>query len=149
MIYVYPPGLNTEFLSYLGFDINTKLKPLIKKPGEQVEVSTERLDVLDADVAVFATEEPKAVKELLKVPTFAKLPVVTKKRSVYTNGTLAGAIYFMTPLSLPYVLEHLTPQLETAVAGKAPQQVLPAASWRRRGDGWHFDVEIRRQGASR
>jgi ABC-type Fe3+-hydroxamate transport system substrate-binding protein len=128
LIYVYPPGLNTEFLSYLGFDINPKLKPLIKKPGEQVEVSTERLDVLDADVAVFATEEPKAVKELLKVPTFAKLPVVTKKRSVYTNGTLAGAIYFMTPLSLPYVLEHLTPQLETAVAGKAPQRVLPAAS---------------------
>jgi iron complex transport system substrate-binding protein len=128
LIYVYPPGLNTEFLTYLGFDINTKLKPLIKKAGEQVTVSPERLEVLEADVAVFATEKPKEVKELLKVPTFRKLPVVNEKRSVYTDGVLAGAIYFMTPLSLPYVLEHLTPQLEAAVAGKAPQRVLAGTS---------------------
>lgn len=128
LIYVYPPGLNTEFLSYLGFDINSKLTPLIKKAGEQVTVSTEKLDVLEADVAVFATEEPKAVKALLKVPTFRKLPVVSEKRSVYTDGTLAGAIYFMTPLSLPYVLENLTPQLAAAVAGKAPQRVLAGTS---------------------
>jgi iron complex transport system substrate-binding protein len=124
LIYVYPDGLDTGFLSYLGFTINPKLTPLVKRPGEQVEVSTERLDVLDADVAVFATEEPKAVGELLKVPTFAKLPVVAEKRSVYTDGTLAGAIYFTSPLSLPYVLEHLPPQLVDAVAGKAPQRVL-------------------------
>jgi iron complex transport system substrate-binding protein len=128
LIYVYPAGLNTEFLTYLGLTINTKLNPLIKKAGEQVEVSTERLDVLDADVAVFATEEPKAVKELLDVPTFAKLPVVAEHRAVYTDATLAGAIYFTSPLSLPYVLEHLTPRLVAAVAGQAPQRVLPAGS---------------------
>ncbi|HWI73154.1 MAG TPA: ABC transporter substrate-binding protein [Baekduia sp.] len=127
LIYVYPDGLDTDFLTLLGFKINTKLNPLIKRPGEQVEVSTERLDVLDADVAVFATEEPKAVKELLKVPTFGQLPVVAEHRSVYTDGTLAGAIYFTSPLSLPYVLEHLTPQLEAAVAGQAPQRVTSAA----------------------
>jgi iron complex transport system substrate-binding protein len=34
---------------------------------------------------------------------------------------LAGAIYFDTPLSLLYVLEHLTPMLEAAVAGDAPR----------------------------
>jgi iron complex transport system substrate-binding protein len=47
---------------------------------------------------------------------------VTEHRSVYTDGTLAGAIYFTSPLSLPYVLDHLTPQLEAAVAGEAPQR---------------------------
>lgn len=128
LIYVYPAGLNTEFLTYLGLTINTKLNPLIKTAGEQVEVSTERLDVLDADVAVFATEEPKAVKALLDVPTFAKLPVVAERRAVYTDATLAGAIYFTSPLSLPYVLEHLTPRLVTAVAGQSPRRVLPAGS---------------------
>ena len=41
-----------------------------------------------------------------------------------TDGTLAGAIYFMTPLSLQYVREHLTPQLADAVAGKAPREIV-------------------------
>lgn len=127
LIYVYPPGLNTEFLSYLGFDINRKLTPLVEKAGEQVTVSPERLDVLDADVAVFATEQPADVAKLLKVPTFGKLPVVSEHRSVYTDGTLAGAIYFMTPLSLPYVLDKLAPQLADAVAGEAPQKVVDTA----------------------
>ena len=35
----------------------------------------------------------------------------------------ADAIYFMTPLSLQYVLQRLTPQLADAVAGKAPREV--------------------------
>jgi hypothetical protein len=38
--------------------------------------------------------------------------------------TLAGALYFISPLSLPYVLERLTRQLEAAVAGRAPKKVL-------------------------
>ena len=33
-------------------------------------------------------------------------------------------MYFISPLSLPYVLEHLTPQLEAAVAGEAPQKMV-------------------------
>jgi iron complex transport system substrate-binding protein len=32
---------------------------------------------------------------------------------------LAGAIYFITPLSLEYVLDELTPMLEQATAGEA------------------------------
>jgi iron complex transport system substrate-binding protein len=124
LIYVYPPGLNTEFLEMLGFEINPKLTPLVERAGEQVGISAERMDVLDADVIVFATEKPSDVAALKKVPTFDKLPAVAEHRSVYTDGTLAGAIYFMTPLSLRYVLEHLTPQLEAAVAGEAPQRVL-------------------------
>ncbi|GAA3615017.1 ABC transporter substrate-binding protein [Microlunatus ginsengisoli] len=37
-------------------------------------------------------------------------------------ATLAGAIYFTTPLSLAYVLEHLTPQLALATKGQAPRE---------------------------
>jgi iron complex transport system substrate-binding protein len=124
LIYVYPAGLNTEFLTMLGFTINPKLTPLVKKRGEQVGISAERIDVLDADVIVFATEKPSDVAALRKVPTFGKLAAVAGHRAVYTDGTLAGAMYFMTPLSLRYVLAHLTPQLAAAVAGKAPQRVL-------------------------
>jgi iron complex transport system substrate-binding protein len=124
LLYVYPPGLNTEFLTMLGFQINPRLEPLVKRKGEQVTVSAERLGVIDADVIVFATEEPSDVGRLERVPTFGRLGAVKENRSVYTDGTLAGAMYFISPLSLPYVLEHLTPQLEAAVAGKAPRKVL-------------------------
>jgi iron complex transport system substrate-binding protein len=124
LLYVYPDGLATDFLTMLGFKINPKLTPLQKKAGEQVAISAERLDVIDADVIVFATEKPSEVPALEKVPTFGKLAAVAEHRSVYTDGTLAGAIYFISPLSLPYVLERLTPQLEAAVAGKAPRKVV-------------------------
>ena len=36
---------------------------------------------------------------------------------------LSGAMYFVGPLSLPYVLEQLVPQLEAAVAGRAPRRI--------------------------
>jgi hypothetical protein len=35
------------------------------------------------------------------VVDLAKLPVVAENRSVYTDGTLAGAVYFTSALSLP------------------------------------------------
>jgi iron complex transport system substrate-binding protein len=126
LIYVYPPGLNTEFLTMLGFEINPKLTPLVKRAGEQVAISEERLEVLDADVIVFATEEPGDVDKLEKVSTFGDLKAVADNRAVYTDGTLAGAMYFMTPTSLRYVLERLTPQLEAAAAGEAPRRVASA-----------------------
>lgn len=123
LLYVYPDGLNTDFLTMLGFEINPKLTPLAEEEGVQVSISEERLDVIDADVIVFATEKPSDISNLEKVPTFGKLDAVAENRAVYTDATLAGAIYFISPLSLPYVLEHLTPQLEAAVDGRAPRRM--------------------------
>jgi iron complex transport system substrate-binding protein len=128
LLYVYPDGLGTEFLTMLGFKINPKLAPLQKQAGEQAAISAERLDVIDADVIVFATEKPSDVAALEKVPTFDKLAAVAEHRAVYTDGTLAGALYFISPLSLPYVLERLTPLLEAAVAGKAARKVVRSSS---------------------
>ena len=128
LIYLYPEGLNTEFLTYLGFEMNPKVNALDHKPGEQVAVSAERLDTLDADVIVFATETPSDVAELGKTPTFDKLDAVAEHRSVYTDGTLAGALYFMTPLSLEYALDRLAPQLQDAVDGKAPRKVVDTSA---------------------
>jgi len=123
-IYVYPQGLSTEFLEYLGFTINPKLTPLIKNPGEQVAVSEERLDVIDADVLVFATEKESDIANLKKVTTFKFLDAVKGKRAVYTDPILSGAMYFVTPLSFKYILEKLTPGLKDAVAGKSPETMI-------------------------
>jgi iron complex transport system substrate-binding protein len=122
-LYAYPPGLNTQFLTMLGFRINPKLKGLAQ-PGIQAAISAERLDVIDTDVQIFATERPADVGNLLKIPTLRSLNAVKGHHTLFTDGTLSGAMYFMTPLSLPYVLDHLTPQLAAAVAGKAPRRMV-------------------------
>ena len=123
-IYVYPEGLGTDFLSYLGFTINPKLTPLAKNPGEQVGVSEERLDVIDADVIVFATEKERDIANLKQVPTFKFLEAVKNRSAVYTDPTLSGAMYFTTPLSFQYILDKLTPALKDAVAGHSPETMI-------------------------
>lgn len=40
-----------------------------------------------------------------------QLAAVRANRSLYTGGELAGAIYFTSPLSLPYVIGTLVPTL--------------------------------------
>jgi iron complex transport system substrate-binding protein len=125
-IYAYPEGLSTDFLSYLGFEINPKLKQVKTPRGEQVGLSVERFDLADADVMVFATEQPKDIKALEKVPTFEKLEAVKDGRVVYTDPTLAGALYFESPLSLMYALEKLEPALAAAVKGGAPREMTAA-----------------------
>lgn len=118
LLYVYPDGLNTEFLSLPRLHDQPKLTPLVKKQGEQVTVSDERLRVIEADVVVFATEEPSAIAKFKKVPIFNTLPAVAEHRAVYLDEDLSGAVYFMTPLSLTYALDRLTPQpvVDTAEA---------------------------------
>jgi iron complex transport system substrate-binding protein len=42
LIYTYPADVNTEFLTYLGFEISPEVTALAKRPGEQVGISIER-----------------------------------------------------------------------------------------------------------
>lgn len=121
LFYVYPDGLGTDFLTDLGFTMTKGLEKYAPEVGSQAEISTENINLIDADVIVWATEDQKMFDELQKVPTIGGLKAVTENRSVYTDGTLAGAIYFLTPLSQKYVLEHLLPQLEKAAAGENPR----------------------------
>lgn len=120
-LWVYPDGLNTDFLTDLGFAITPGLEEHAPEEGVQAQISAENTGLLEADVVVFATEEPDAVDDLLSFGTLSSLPAVTENRTVYTDAELAGAIYFLTPLSQKYVLEELLPRLENAVAGEAPR----------------------------
>ncbi|MDO9456625.1 ABC transporter substrate-binding protein [Nocardioides sp.] len=119
-LYVYPAGLSTDFLTMLGFEITTGLEKYAPNVGEQALISGENVELLEADVVVWATENADMFDELMDFAAVEDLPAVRERRSVYTDEVLAGAIYFITPLSLEYVLEHLTPRLEKAVAGEGP-----------------------------
>lgn len=125
-LYAYPPGLNTQFLTMLGLTVNPRLTALAE-PGIQAGISAERLDVLDTDLMVVAAEKPADVANLMKIPTFRPLDVVAKHRTVFTDPVLSGAMYFMTPLSLRYVADHLTPLLDAATDGRAPHRIAATA----------------------
>lgn len=108
-------GLGTEFLTDLGLRIPADIDPFIRE-GEQAFIPTEQITVLNsADVLIWGTEADQDRVELEKVPGFTDLTAVADGRSIYTGGTLAGAIYFSSPLSLPYILDELVPSLATAL----------------------------------
>ncbi|MET0862973.1 MAG: ABC transporter substrate-binding protein, partial [Nakamurella sp.] len=52
---------------------------------------------------------------LARAPRYTSLAAVKTDASIYTGGELAAAIYFTTPLSLPYVLDNLVPKLAEVV----------------------------------
>lgn len=123
VIYVYPDGVNTDFLTDLGFAITPGLEQHAPGPDQQAQISAENAGMLEADVVLFATESPEGVEEVLSFGTMATLPAVQEGRAIYTDAVLSGAIYFLTPLSQKYVLEHLEPRLVDALAGESPQDV--------------------------
>ncbi|UYM03700.1 ABC transporter substrate-binding protein [Solicola gregarius] len=119
----YPPGLSTQFLTSLGLTIPGYLEEYARGE-EQSYIPAEKIDVVsDADVLLWATEKASDIDALEDEATFMNLAPVEEGRAVYTDGTLAGAIYFTTPLSLPYVLDRLPGLLSDAVDGGAPREL--------------------------
>ena len=122
LLYVYPAGLATEFLTDLGFTMTEGLEGYAPEIGSQAEISAENVNLIDADLIVFATESQEQFDDLQGFGTISSLGAVAEGRAAYTDETLAGAIYFLTPLSLDYVLDQLVPTLELATAGEAPRE---------------------------
>lgn len=123
----YQEGLSTEFLTDLGFEIPDVLEDFTSAGEAQAFIPLEQLLVLDdADVLLWATEGPNDREELEREPLYMALEEVREGRLVFTNGMLAGAIYFTSPLSLPFVLDHLVPALASTLAGDGPANAFAA-----------------------
>ncbi|GAA4712719.1 ABC transporter substrate-binding protein [Pseudonocardia yuanmonensis] len=123
----YQDGLSTEFLTDLGFTVPAEIDRFAPEgDSSQAYIPIENLGVLNAGkVLVWATEDASARTELEAQPLYRTLTPVQNGNLVFTDATLAGAIYFSSPLSLPYVLDHLVPLLDAAVAGNP--ETKPAA----------------------
>lgn len=108
----YQKGLSTDFLTDLGFDVPSNIDRYATDDGGQAYIPVERIEELNsADYLIWGTEKDADRTALEKVPGFDRLEAVRAGRSVYTGGELAGAIYFTSPLSLPYVVDNLVPLL--------------------------------------
>ena len=62
ILYVYPDGLSTDFLTDLGFQYLQGLEEYAPEAGSQAEISAENVDLIEADVVVFATESQEHVR---------------------------------------------------------------------------------------
>jgi iron complex transport system substrate-binding protein len=116
----YQDGLSTDFLTDLGFVVPKSLDPYASAAdgGGQAFIPLEQAAVLDdADVLVWGTETPADRVALEDLGVYRSLRAVQNGNLVFTDGVLAGAIYFTSLLSLPYVLDELVPMLERAVEG--------------------------------
>ncbi|MFF7474338.1 ABC transporter substrate-binding protein [Streptomyces sp. NPDC008092] len=120
----------SRLLSDLGF---TLPKDLDKVIGDQfgAQISKERYDLLDQDVAVWiAPDTTTSVTKLHSDPVYGDLNVVKQGREVYIKETsdYGNAVSLSTVLSIPYVLDRLVPQLAAAVDGKTATKVEQPAS---------------------
>lgn len=109
--------LRQRFFTDLGFKT--------PKDAGQEEISSERVDVLDHDVLVLITD---GTRKLSDDELFNRLDVAKEGRviEVTADSDFAGALGYNSPLSRPFLLKQVVPQLVAAVDGD-PATKVPAA----------------------
>ncbi|MEV6303406.1 iron-siderophore ABC transporter substrate-binding protein [Actinoplanes sp. NPDC051861] len=118
-----------RLLKDLGFTLPADLDALTGKEFG-VSISKERTDLLDTDALVWLVPAYDADKAKIHAdPLYAKLDVKTQGREVFLEDgeLLGGATSFITPLSLPFLLDGLVPQLAAAVDGDPNTPVVRAS----------------------
>ena len=100
--------LRAQLFAGLGFRV----------PAETETLSLEQQGKLDADViAVMGRTRAEAMAD----PVFAAIPAVKAGRVVFLGPyttEFAGALGYSSPLSLPYAIDAVSPQLSAALEGR-------------------------------
>lgn len=114
-----PDDMRGRFLGSLGFEQPAEVAELA---GENfsADVSMERVDLIDGDLVVWLindrdTDVPKFEAE----PLYSELAVHQEGRDVFVEMLQpeGAATTFITPLSIPFLLDELVPQLAAALDG--------------------------------
>ncbi|MHB1139023.1 MAG: ABC transporter substrate-binding protein [Microthrixaceae bacterium] len=96
----------------LGMEISPEIIEAGDGASGRATISLERTDLLDADLLLLLTngEDPSGI------PGYDTLPAVTSGAVALLDYGTAVGINTPTPLSIPWALEELRPQLEAAAA---------------------------------
>lgn len=112
-VIAWPNGLGTDFLTDLGFTIPASFSKYVDDSVAQAQIPGKDASVLnDATVLVWGVDTDGDGSDIEGDKILGKLDPVKDGRSVYAGEMLTSAIYFNSILSLPYVLDHLVPELE-------------------------------------
>ena len=125
-IFVYgPEDPRGRFLTRLGF---TLPDGLVEATGEEFggNLSEENAALLDGDLVIWL--DPDDAEGPLGGPAYATFPVHTEGREVMLDSyddPLGAATSFITPLSIPFLLDGLVPKMAAAIDGD-PSTTVPA-----------------------
>lgn len=113
-----------RFFTDLGFVVPEEL---VEIAGESfyANVSAERMDLLDQDLIAFVNlQNIEGGREGLEAdPLFAQLQAVQDGRVLYMDEMTENALHFTSPLSLPFALEGVLPELEAIFGSSAAANV--------------------------
>ncbi|MFE0020275.1 iron-siderophore ABC transporter substrate-binding protein [Amycolatopsis sp. NPDC059021] len=118
----------SRVLTSLGFKLPDNLDQTI---GDKfgANISAERTDLLNVDALVWIVDSiANGQGTLGKDKLYSQLKVAKEKREVLVEdgSTYGRSITFVSPLSLPYELDRLVPQLTAAADGNPATEVKPA-----------------------
>lgn len=116
-------------LTSLGFTVPADLDQFIGADGFGGTVPGERVSLLDVDALVWLAEE-STESSLRADALYSSLGVVSEGREVFVADSedVYDAVSFVTPLSIPFVVENLVPRLSAAIDGDpATVTTAPAA----------------------
>ena len=122
-----------QMLAELGFVTPPAFDELA---GDQFyfSLSAEQLTTLDTDVIVWLASDTATIADIRGTALRPTLRAFAEGREVVADPMLAGAFSHASPLSIPFVLDGLVPELALAVDGDAATAV-PSAAQIQPGDG--------------
>jgi len=115
-----------RLLTDLGFTVPAEIDELA---GDQFysSFSLEEVGRLDRDVLVWiGLDDPSVLAQVEASPLRQQLRAVSEGREIFLTPEQGGAASFSSPLSLPYLLDSLVPQLAAAVDGDPGSAIPPA-----------------------
>lgn len=124
--WVYDPDIAMiGLLEELGFEVPDEIGE-ISEDDFGANLSMEQIDVLDVDALIWL--DAPAGEGPLAEDLYTSLAVSTEGREVHlsANDAISGAS-FISPLSIPEILDQLVPMLEAAVDGDPGTDVPPVS----------------------
>ncbi|MGH8903598.1 MAG: iron-siderophore ABC transporter substrate-binding protein [Egibacteraceae bacterium] len=122
-----PTEPSGRFLTSLGFQLPPEIVELVGD-GVQADFSREQFELIDADVLIWLLNSPDEREALANDPLYQQLRVASQGRDIFLEYEPFGAaIFFSSPLSLPFLLEELVPQIAAAAGGDPATEVSPGS----------------------
>ncbi|MEM7142483.1 MAG: iron-siderophore ABC transporter substrate-binding protein [Actinomycetota bacterium] len=117
--------IRPQILAEMGFVTPAEYDELAQNEF-YVSFSEERIDLLDVDVIIWIVSDDAGMEAVLESPLRRLLPAANEGREVFASPILGGAFSFANPVSIPYLVDELVPEIALAVDGD-PETKVPSA----------------------
>lgn len=119
--------LRSRLLDELGFTVPPEIDAAAGEGGFFAPLSLEQAELVDGDVLLWITATRAELDAVRDLPVRATLDAQREGREVFLPFELNGAMSFSSPLSIPYLLDGLVPELQAAADGD-PTTPVPSAT---------------------